>query len=254
MSKLYAISDLHLAFSTPDKRMDYMLKSWENYDKRIEENWRDVIKQNDIVTICGDISWASSIERAIEDLKWIDRLPGKKILLKGNHDRWWKSIQNVRNALPPSIKVLHNDTLNIGDFSFIGSRLWTTTEYNLDHLIDWQGDGGPGTEYADDSKYDKELKRLEMSVEHSLEQRSKQSFKNMIIGLSHFPPCAPENTNSRAMALFEKAEAEHVICGHIHSAKKQPNNDFFPNKHNNIKIHLTSCDWLDFKPKLIVET
>ena len=84
---LYAIADLHLSLGT-DKPMD-VFKGWSNYVKRLEQNWKSVVKGTDAVVIPGDISWAMRLEECFEDFEFINSLPGKKIILKGNHDYWW---------------------------------------------------------------------------------------------------------------------------------------------------------------------
>ena len=91
---LFAIGDTHLSFGT-DKPMD-VFRGWENYEKRLEKNWNAVVKSDDIVVIPGDITWGMNLQEALEDFKFIDALPGKKIILKGNHDYWWSTKKKNR--------------------------------------------------------------------------------------------------------------------------------------------------------------
>lgn len=86
---LFAIADLHLSINT-DKPMD-IFPGWDNYMQRLEENWHYRVKKDDFVVIPGDISWAMGISEAVDDFKFIHSLPGKKIILKGNHDYWWST-------------------------------------------------------------------------------------------------------------------------------------------------------------------
>ena len=94
---LYVIGDLHLCKSAPEKTMS-IFSGWENYQERIEKNWTELIKTDDTVVIAGDLSWAMSLESAAADLGFVDSLPGKKIILKGNHDYWWASPVKLREA------------------------------------------------------------------------------------------------------------------------------------------------------------
>ena len=95
---IYIIGDLHLSFGV-DKPMNIFGNVWENHTERLEQNWKKVVKDEDTVFLAGDFSWAMKLEEALEDFKYIDRLPGKKILLKGNHDYWWSSIKKNREFL-----------------------------------------------------------------------------------------------------------------------------------------------------------
>ena len=90
---LFAISDLHLSLGV-DKPMD-VFRGWENYVERLEENWKQLVSPEDTVVIAGDISWGLDLAETVEDFKWIDRMPGQKILLKGNHDLWFSTKSKV---------------------------------------------------------------------------------------------------------------------------------------------------------------
>ena len=111
---IYTISDLHLSFSS-DKPMNVFGGAWQNHEKHIKENWLATVKENDFVVLPGDHSWALRTEDAAEDLLFIHRLPGKKILLKGNHDLWWataKKMEELKNANDlNSIFFMYNDSL-----------------------------------------------------------------------------------------------------------------------------------------------
>ena len=90
------------------------------------------VGDDDLVLIAGDISWAMKLEEAVDDLKWIDKLSGKKIIIKGNHEYWWKSISAVRDVLPESIMALQNDSVKIGNYVFAGTRGWVIKENEND--------------------------------------------------------------------------------------------------------------------------
>ena len=104
---LYAISDLHLALNT-DKPMDIFGEKWRNHHEKIKENWNNKITEEDTVLIAGDISWSMKSDESKDDLDWIDALPGKKIIIKGNHDYWWGSISKL-NKMYENTKFIQNN-------------------------------------------------------------------------------------------------------------------------------------------------
>ena len=114
--KIFAISDLHLSLMV-EKPMDVFGGAWENYTEKIKENWQNVVTNDDIVLVAGDISWAMKLEDAMTDFGYLKNLPGTKIIIRGNHDYWWSTISNVRNALPDKIFAIQNDAMKIGNFT-----------------------------------------------------------------------------------------------------------------------------------------
>ena len=122
--RIFAIGDLHLP-GGEKKPMDVFGAHWENHFERISSDWRDKVSQEDVVLIPGDISWAMQLGDALEDLERISQLPGKKLILRGNHDFWWSSLTQLRCSLPPGMHALQNDAYDAGDVVFCGSRGWT---------------------------------------------------------------------------------------------------------------------------------
>ena len=120
---VWSLSDLHLSISTPSKDMAVFGAVWEGYMAKIEANWKKLVEQEDLVLIAGDTSWAMKLEDALIDLKWIDNLPGTKVLIKGNHDYWWNSVTKIREALPKSLHIIQNDVFDFQDYSIGGTRL-----------------------------------------------------------------------------------------------------------------------------------
>ena len=129
--KIWALADLHLSISTPEKTMEAFGPDWESYHAKIEKEWRSTVKDEDLVIIAGDVSWASSLEKALIDLQWIDNLPGTKLISKGNHDRFWSSENKLKNL--PLIKThfLFNTPFIWNGIGFAGTRLWDTQEYSF---------------------------------------------------------------------------------------------------------------------------
>ena len=125
--RVYALSDLHLSFQS-DKPMNVFGERWDNYEEKIRANWNKIVTAEDVVVIAGDISWAMQIENTKKDFEYIDSLNGKKVIVRGNHDFWWKTISKVREIVPSSISVLQNDAIKVGNLIFCGTRGWLVPE------------------------------------------------------------------------------------------------------------------------------
>src|SRR5690348_10918520 len=126
---IWVLSDPHLSFGVPSKDMATFGPTWERYAEKIQMHWKEKISPRDLVLIPGDISWAMKLTEALPDLQWIDALPGKKVILRGNHDHWWGSLAKLSQAMPPSISVIQNnaitwETNNKTRVAIGGSRLW----------------------------------------------------------------------------------------------------------------------------------
>lgn len=147
---VYAIGDLHLP-GGDDKPMAVFGAHWEGHWEKICQDWRARVTTQDVVLIPGDISWAMQLEHALDDLHAIAALPGRKILLRGNHDYWWSSLTRVREALPEGMYALQNDAMTLEGITFCGSRGWTCPQSAGD--------------IENERLYARELLRLRMSLE-----------------------------------------------------------------------------------------
>ncbi|PAB60644.1 metallophosphoesterase [Anaeromicrobium sediminis] len=224
---LYAIGDLHLSFST-EKPMDIFGKNWIDHHIKIEESWRSKITNEDTVLIPGDISWAMSLEDAKIDLEWIDKLPGKKILLRGNHDYWWTSLKKM-NGLFESMVFVQNNHVEYEDYAICGTRGWLCPNDNkfTDH---------------DQKIYDRELHRLKLSLDSTK--------RDKIIVMTHYPPTNDKLQDSGFTKIYEEYNVEKVIYGHLHG--RHSYNTGLKGNYNNVEYVLTSCDYLDFNPVKIL--
>lgn len=252
--KLFAISDPHLAFDIPGRTMDRFGNEWVEHPRKIAESWEAAVGPDDVVAVTGDISWAKKFESALVDLKWIDALPGKKVILRGNHDIWWPSSAVMERELPPGIRFIHNNHVTIGPFTFFGARLWDTEEYSVFDLIEWDEKKGPipGLKSGGDLKeqeriYERDLMRLKLSVDSI-----PAGLPGMRIGLTHYPPLDHLLRPSRASKLLTEAGARHVIFGHLHSVKKEFQGKAFGTA-DGVEYHLASCDYLGYRLKFICE-
>ena len=226
--KIYAISDLHLSNSC-DKPMDIFGGNWEGYTEKIIENWTSKITNDDLVLIAGDISWAMRLEEVKSDLEWIDKLPGKKIIIKGNHEYWWKSISAVREALPESLMAIQNDSIKIGEYIFCGTRGWTVPEENKEILPE------------DEKLYKREIERLKLTLKSA---KVLQTNQEKIICMMHFPPFDGNGNESEFTKLFVEFGVSVVVFGHLHGYT----NCKLKQTKNNIVYYFSSCDHINNEP------
>ncbi len=250
--KVWALADLHLAFSVPEKNMAVFGEIWHNYTDKIEKHWREKVKPQDLVLIAGDITWAMKIDDAKIDLEWIDALPGTKLLIRGNHDYWWSSLNKVKAILPPSIHIIQNNIFNWQEIAIAGTRLWDTNEFSFHEWIDYKETSAVSSapkqkDVEKDRKiFNRELNRLEISLQQiPIEAKLK-------IAMLHYPPIGPDLKESKVSQLLEKYNIDICIFGHLHSLKPHLGPLF--GDLNGIKYHLTACDYLNFIPLLVYES
>lgn len=228
---IYAISDLHFA-SSINKPMDIFGDHWKNHADKISHNWRRVVEDEDLVLIPGDISWGMNLHEAKEDLKLIHELPGKKILVKGNHDYWWKSI-TVLNDLFDDMYFIQNNHYLFQSTVFCGTRGWTCPN-------------DQSFTKKDQKIYERELNRLELSLGSI---RKTEDYDTMIV-LQHFPPTNDRLIPSDFLHLYKKYSVDYVIYGHLHG--KQAAGTTLIGRHEEVEYRLVSCDSIDFEPLKII--
>lgn len=222
---LYAIGDLHLSFGT-DKSMDVFGGRWGNYTEKLIEGFSE-LRENDVCVICGDLSWGMTLAEAKEDFLFIDRLPGKKIILKGNHDYWWTTATKAYNFFKAcgisTISILNNNCYEYGESAICGTRGWFFEEEK-------------GAEH-DRKIMLRELIRLETSLKCAGD-REKLVFL-------HYPPKYRDYECAEIVALFEQYGVPLCCYGHIHS---QGCAYAFLGEHRGTRYSLVSADYLNFRP------
>jgi len=245
MPAIWALGDLHLSFGVPDKAMDPFGSQWVGHPEKIRLHWLELVAPDDLILIPGDISWAMHAEDAIPDLKWIDALPGTKVMLRGNHDYWWTSISKVEKILPPSIHVVQNNVFLWNDVAIGGARLWDTPEYSFGRFIEYKANSRENklTKVDDPQEAEKIFERELLRLEMSLKCFPADSHKR--IAMTHYPPIGAELQASRASALLEKYHVSLCVFGHLHNVV--PGTLPFGEK-GGVKYVLTSCDYLNFTP------
>lgn len=224
---IFAIADLHLSFNT-NKPMKVFGRHWNKHYEKIKEDWLKQVKEDDLVLIPGDISWAMKLEEAKDDMAFIMSLPGEKILIKGNHDYWWNSLNKVTTMFN-ELKFIQNNSIMYQGIAICGTRGWICP--NKKKFTD-----------EDHKFYERELNRLELSLQ-SVNDADK------IYVITHFPPTNESLEPSGFTQLYEKYKVDKVIYGHLHG--KESYKAGLKGVVNGIEYVLVSCDYLDFKLKQI---
>lgn len=224
---IYAIADLHLGFSE-EKPMDVFGRQWKNHEEKIKKSWECKIGPEDTVLIAGDVSWAMRLESAKNDLDFIHALPGRKIIVQGNHDYWWSSTEKL-NRMYEGMFFIKNNYADCGGLAICGARGWWCP--------------GDARYTAHDAKiYKREAGRLA----YSLEQAAKSGAAEIWVML-HYPPApsadAPQSAFLDCMADYP---VTHVIYGHLHGREAQ--RATLTGRIDGVDYHLTSADYLDFCP------
>lgn len=223
---LYAIADTHLSFGT-NKPMD-TFPGWNDYTGRLCENWNKLVTDEDYVVIAGDISWAMNFDELVADFDFINKLNGKKIILKGNHDYWWNTVKKMNEFLSANkfgtISILHNNSYNFDGFSVCGSRGW---------FFD-------SSESQDEKVLNREVNRIRMSIESA-------SNDEKIVFL-HYPPVTTDDCCKEILNLLKLNGIKKCYYGHLHGiAAKYAIDD----NADGIDFKLISADRLNFTPYLI---
>ena len=250
---VWAIADLHLSFGVPNKEMDIFGPHWKGYTDKIAQGWRASVAEDDLVLIPGDISWAMRPEEVRPDLEWIDRLPGTKVFIKGNHDYWWGSLGKLKSLLPPTCHLIQNNSFTRNPISVAGARLWDIPHLRFDSIIEinYETLGSkpsslPPHDDRDSYKiYQRELGKLETSLK-SLDPKA-----SVRIAMTHYPPIGPYLEETEASRLLEKYHVDICVFGHLHNVKSSV--PLF-GLHHGVRYSLVACDYLkSFQPLKICE-
>ncbi|MCM1133159.1 MAG: metallophosphoesterase [Ruminococcus flavefaciens] len=228
---LYVIGDLHLCFSDPSKTMS-IFAGWENYQEKIEKNWLETVGDDDTVVLAGDISWGMSREQAIPDFRFINELPGQKIILKGNHDYWWGTVKKIEDFLSAegfdTIKILHNNHYAYGKYGICGTRGWVNM---------------PG-ETQDEKVLKREVQRLETSVKSAVSAGLEP------LVFMHYPPIFATNFNYDILEILYRYKIRECYYGHVHG--RSAHALCVTNTYDDINFHLISGDYIQFKPEKVL--
>ena len=222
---IFAISDLHLSFGT-DKPMN-IFKGWDNHTQRLTANWKRLVKEEDTVVLPGDFSWALKMEESLEDFKFLESLPGKKLLLKGNHDLWWSTVKKLREFWAENdiktVDIVYNSCYLAEGFAIAGTRGW----------------------FYDDSGSKKVLLREAGRLDTSLTEAEKTGLPVLVF--LHYPPVFSDAVCNEIIDILKKHNVTQVYYGHIHGSGAYHT----VKEYDGIKFQLISCDSIEFTPYFI---
>ncbi len=231
--KIFAISDLHLSTANP-KPMNVFGACWDNYFEQICDDWNEKVSPDDLVLLPGDFSWGMRMDEALVDFALVAKLPGQKVILRGNHDYWWNTLSQVRQAVPEGFFALQNDCLRFGDALICGTRGWVCPDGN--NLS------------AEDKKiYLRETERMRLSLAAMQKQRKPT---DKVIAIMHFPPYNGRYEESDFIRQLVAADVPQVVFGHLHGKDCRATLHM---KRFGIEFFLTSCDLVGNKLTLINE-
>ena len=230
--RLFAFSDFHLSGDPPTKPMDIFGEIWANHREKIRRAWLDVITEDDACILAGDLSWGNNLEEAMVDLDWIAALPGRKIIVRGNHDYWWDTVTKMTRETGGAFEFLHNNVIHVGKWALVGTRGWLPeTASNF-----------TGNDRAI-------LLREEGRMQRAIEMAKKEG-ASQIMAVLHYPPYDDAHRPTHMLEIVRNAGIPVCVFGHIHG--KQNFRDL-PERLLGVRLYLTSADYLDFKPQLLCE-
>lgn len=239
-----AIADLHLALSVPDKDMSIFGDNWKDYMLKLRDNWENSVEESDIVLIAGDISWAMRLEEMSLDLQFLSDLPGKKVLIKGNHDYWASnSISKIKKFLPSNCFFLGKDYFFFEKENavIVGTRLWSSSSITISSLIfqNPHSKKDDRTLLDEEKIFNREKNRLKYALENLPE-----NIENKIV-MTHFPPIGTDYKENEITKLLEYHKVKHCVFGHLHGLKPNIERNFFV---RGVHYHLVSADCINFSP------
>ena len=226
---IYGIGDLHFDYSKR-KPMDIFGDNWIDHEEQIIDNWLDRVKDEDLVLLPGDISWALKLEEAYYDLKRIDNLPGEKVFVKGNHDYWWQSLNKMNNLGLKSIFFIQNTSYIYKYISISGTRGWISRDNEV-------------FEESDERIFNRELLRLRMSLSSIKDEVNKK------IVMLHYPPFNMDLSPNEFVSIMKEFNVDICIYGHLHA---EGHRYAVEGNIEGIEFVCVSSDYIKFSPKIIV--
>ena len=227
---LYAIGDLHLSLGS-DKPMDVFGGGWENYIEKIVSGF-SIVGQEDVCVLCGDTSWAMSLDEGLNDFNFINSLPGKKIILKGNHDYWWTTASKMKSFFEKSgiknMEILHNNCYFFDGYAVCGTR-------------GWLADGETDTEH-NQKIMAREAARLRASLQAAGDAEEKLCF-------FHYPPRFKDMVCHDLIGVMNEFGVKKCWYGHIHS---YGHSFAVRGEVEGIVYEMVSADFVDFIPQRII--
>ena len=220
-----------MSFGT-DKPMDVFGEKWENYTEKIKENWQSIVSDDDMVVIPGDVSWATYLNDAYEDFRFINELPGRKVIIKGNHDYWWTTLKKMQEFLNENsfdtITILNNTAIAFEDAAICGTRGWSVQDNN---------------DEDDERIIDREKKRLILTLEEALKLK-----KNRLIVGIHYPPFDRHGDENGCLEIMRNYGVDICVYGHLHSYAHK---NAVEGNLNGVELRLVAGDFVHFNPIIL---
>lgn len=239
--RVWAIGDPHLGAAV-DKPMDIFGDHWKEHPLKLAAHWRERVAEGDLVLVVGDVSWGKRLDEAVPDLLFLGRLPGRKLMTKGNHDLWWDTTSKVARACPESITPLLNSTLVVGDLAVAAVR-------------GWDFPGSPDYDPEEEKIYKRELGRLELALQAAKKQAG--TYRHLLV-MIHYPPMLdPTGRHDPSTAVvsefvprMQAAGVATCVHGHVHGPSLE---QVIEGTVGGITYHCVSADWIRLDPRLILE-
>ena len=235
---LYTIADLHLSFGeNTDKPMEVFGAKWQDHAQKIKNRWTSLITEKDTVIIPGDISWALKLEESLSDFKFIEELPGEKIISKGNHDFWWSTQNKITGFFAKndinSIKMLFNNAFLADDVLICGTRGWYNESSASPRPCDYEKISA------------RECGRLLRSLECARTLADGRDIPSVVF--THFPPVWKDFAFEELIDVMVAHGVEKCYYGHIHGVYNCPSII----EYRGIRFELISADYIDFTPRRV---
>ena len=236
---IYALADLHLALSNPEKSMDVFGSRWEGYIDRVRDNWINTVTDADTVLIPGDISWATYIDKAEEDFRFISELPGNKLLSRGNHDFWWTTMKKMEEYF---------ETRGFTNLHFIRTNVVEADGCLVSGTRGWMIESRDSIEGSDNRKiYEREKMRIEMCLD-KLNEADPDHAKTHIL-MIHYPPITAKQEFTEFAQLMADGGVDICVYGHLHG---KAHKKAFEGEFGGTKFICSSADYVEFCPVKII--
>ena len=226
---LYAIGDLHLCLGAP-KPMDIFGGAWVGYMDKLKEGL-SCVREEDTLVLLGDLSWSLDLPNARADFAWINEIPGRKIILKGNHDYWWSTAAKFHKFCDEhgfrDMHILNNNCFTYGNWAICGTRGWFFEEERSGQ--------------HDEKVFKRELIRLETSL-RAAGEKPKMVFL-------HYPPRYKGYECREILELLEKYEVRHCFYGHLHGGSHKL---AMEGLWDGVDFRLVAADYIGFKPYRVI--
>ena len=236
---IYALADLHLSLSIPDKSMEVFGSSWGDYISRVRENWENKVTEDDTVLIPGDISWATYVTEMEDDFRFISELPGRKLLSRGNHDYWWTTMKKMEEFLKEK---------NITKLEFVRTNVIPVEDALITGTRGWMIESIDSIEGTDNRKiYEREKLRIKMCLDEIGKADPKHAKRHIM--MIHYPPITAKQDFTEFAHLMAEGGIDICVYGHLHG---KAHKKVFEGEFEGTKFVCASADYIGFDPVRIL--